>query len=109
MTPEEIEALRQQQQSEMMNADCPMPDPAWDYARIWKQVMQMQRCTNALVELLQQTENASPESERLVQLYLNVIRDNVNAALGSDRPSYLLDHSQSGIYRVDRDLPSTEI
>lgn len=87
----------------LLNADYPIPDPAWDYAGIWKQVMMLQRCSHALAELLAQTETASPESDRLVQLYLMAIRDNVNAALGDTHSPYLLDRSQGGVYRVERD------
>jgi ubiquitin-protein ligase len=68
----------------LLSADYPIPDPAWDYADIWKQVVTMQRSTTALAELLQQTENATPESDRLVNLYLTAIRDNVNTALGDN-------------------------
>jgi hypothetical protein len=53
-----------EQMQELLNADYPIPDPTWDYAAIWKQVVMMQRAANALAELLQQTENATPESDR---------------------------------------------
>lgn len=91
------------EQLERLSADYPIPDPAWDYADIWKQAVTLQRAANALVELLQQTEDATPESDRLVQFYLNTIRNNVNAAFGDSHTSYLLDQDQGGVYRVDRD------
>lgn len=91
------------QQLELLSTDYPIPDPAWDYAHIWKQVVMLQRCSHALIELLAQSENATSESDRLVDLYLTAIRDNANAALGDRASSYLLDHSQGGVYRVDSD------
>jgi hypothetical protein len=90
--------------NELLNADYPIPDPTWDYAGIWKSVVTMQRSVNALAELLQQTEDATPESDHLVKLYLQSIAENVNQALGVGSQTYLLDHNQEGgIYRVDGD------
>jgi hypothetical protein len=67
--------------NELLNADYPIPDPAWDYAAIWKQVVSLQRNANALAELLQQTEAATPESDRLVRQYLSAIAENATQAL----------------------------
>ncbi|MDX2242282.1 MAG: hypothetical protein NW224_16480 [Leptolyngbyaceae cyanobacterium bins.302] len=91
------------QKLELLSADYPIPDPTWDYADIWKQVVILQRCANALTELLAQTEEASPESDRLVRLYLSTMRDTVNHVLADNPSPYLLDHSQGGVYRVNRD------
>ena len=91
------------EQLELLSADYPTPDPDWSYATIWKQVVILQRCSHALADLLHQTEDATPESDRLVKLYLTAIRDNVNAALGHKPSPYLLDHVQDGVYRIDRD------
>ena len=91
------------EQLELLSADYPTPDPDWSYAAIWKQVVILQRCSHALTDLLQQTEDATPESDRLVNLYLTAIRDNVNAALGHNPSPYLLDHNQGGVYRIERD------
>jgi hypothetical protein len=60
-------------QLELLSADYPIPDPTWDYAGIWKQVVILQRGSRALMKLLQDTEDATPETDRLVRDYLSAI------------------------------------
>jgi len=91
------------EQLELLSADYPIPDPSWSYAAIWKQVVILQRCSHALADLLQQTEDATPESDRLVNLYLTAIRDNANAVLRHKPSPYLIDHNHGGVYRIERD------
>jgi hypothetical protein len=74
-------------QLELLSADYPIPDPTWDYAGIWKQVVTLQRCSHALAELLEQTEEATPETDRLVRDYLSAIATNAAQAQAALEPN----------------------
>lgn len=81
MTPEEIEARRQQQEDELMNADYPIPDPAWDYAAIWQDVWQLQQEASRLIREMQETEAATPESDAQIRERLKAIAAHANHIL----------------------------
>lgn len=50
------------------------PDPAWDYAQIWDYLGQMQTQLADIRAEIAQLENASPESDAMVQRRLQEIQ-----------------------------------
>lgn len=50
------------------------PDPAWDYAQIWDYLGQMQTQMAHIRTEIAQLENASPESDAMVQRRLQEIQ-----------------------------------
>lgn len=69
-----------EQMQQLLKSDYPVPDPTWDYAALWHHVMHLQRDIGALVQLLDQQENASPEADQLIRKYLDQICDRTIAA-----------------------------
>lgn len=67
-----------------------LPDPAWDYAQIWDYLRQIQIKLSALRAELANLEDASAESDRIVQQGLQEIQIlcfRAIANVASDPPS----------------------
>lgn len=54
--------------------DAHQPDPAWDYAQIWDYLKQMQAKLTALRTEIAKLEDASAESDAMVQQHLKEIQ-----------------------------------
>jgi hypothetical protein len=107
--PEPVIYNMTEQMQQLLNADYPIPDPAWDYAELWHHVMHLQRDISALVQLLTQQENASPEADQLIRKYLDQIGDSAIAAQHlppvsnqTATGSYILDGGDRGTYLINK-------
>jgi hypothetical protein len=69
------------QMQELLNAEYPISDPSWDYSQVWQNVMMMRDSITRLIDLLEQTENATPETDRQVRGYLLHIQGEAIASL----------------------------
>lgn len=76
--PPEVSDDLAEQYEGVLNADYPIPDPAWDYAHIWPNAIALQRQTQQLVAYLENQETASAESDQAVRDKLKAIAQLTN-------------------------------
>jgi hypothetical protein len=63
----------------LMNADYPIPDPAWDYDTVWLHTMKLQRSIALLSLFLQAQENATPEADERIRLAAITMQESLGA------------------------------
>lgn len=63
---------------EIMNADYPLPDPAWDYFEIYVDSQRSLVELQQLIQFMSTLENASPEADERIKGALDVIGQKLN-------------------------------
>jgi hypothetical protein len=65
-------------QDELMNADYPIPDPAWDYFTIYQNCQQARVALQDLIEFMSQFEDAYPDADAEIKVRLDAIGQQLN-------------------------------
>ncbi|QIR41703.1 hypothetical protein HCG51_33895 (plasmid) [Tolypothrix sp. PCC 7910] len=66
--------------NDLLNADYPIPDPAWDYAQIWQHTQQAAAQLQKLLAYMAEIENATPETDVEIKLQFDTIGQSLNTA-----------------------------
>jgi hypothetical protein len=68
-------------ETDLMNADYPIPDPAWDYSGIWHHAQEARQKLEKLLKYMADIEEATPESDRLLREQLESILTQIEGAI----------------------------
>ncbi|MBD2666692.1 hypothetical protein [Richelia sinica] len=66
--------------SELINADYPLPDPRWDYSQIWTHSQEAAAQLQELLTYMATIEDATPETDRKIKSQLDSIGQRLNTA-----------------------------
>ncbi|MBH8564463.1 hypothetical protein I8748_20135 [Nostoc sp. CENA67] len=66
--------------NDLLNADYPIPDPAWDYAQIWHHSQRVNAELQVLFQYMATIENATPEADAEIKAKLDSIGQQLNTA-----------------------------
>jgi hypothetical protein len=67
---------------DLLNADYPIPDPAWDYSQIWHHAQAAAAELRSLFSYMATVEDATPETDQQVKSQLDSIGQRLNLARG---------------------------
>jgi cytochrome c556 len=66
--------------NDLLNADYPIPDPAWDYSQIWHHSQEAAAELQKLLKYMASVEDATPESDAQIKSQLDSIGQRLNTA-----------------------------
>ncbi|MHC5822344.1 MAG: hypothetical protein ACYT04_42550 [Nostoc sp.] len=66
--------------NDLLNADYPIPDPAWDYCQIWHHSQTAAGELNKHLKYLATVEDAKPETDAQIKSQLDSIGQRLNSA-----------------------------
>jgi hypothetical protein len=66
--------------NDLLNADYPIPDPAWDYSQIWHHSQEAAAELRSLMSFMAEIENATPETDAQIKSQLDSIGQRLNSA-----------------------------
>lgn len=66
--------------NQLINADYPIPDPAWCYAQIWTHSQEAAAQLQQLLQYMGQLEDATPEADAEIKDKLDSIGQRLNTA-----------------------------
>jgi hypothetical protein len=66
--------------NDLLNADYPIPDPAWDYSQIWHHSQAAAVDLRSLLAYMAEIENATPETDAEIKSQLDSIGQRLNTA-----------------------------
>jgi len=67
---------------ELMNADYPIPDPAWDYSEVWHHAQATAAQLQSLLTYMAEIEDATAGIDEQIKSQLDSIGQRLNSARG---------------------------
>jgi hypothetical protein len=66
--------------NDLLNADYPIPDPAWDYSQIWHHAQAAATDLRSLLAYMAEIEDATPDTDAQIKSQLDTIGQRLNTA-----------------------------
>ncbi|MCG6135183.1 MAG: hypothetical protein MET45_11030 [Nostoc sp. LLA-1] len=72
--------MNNEELNNLLNADYPIPDPAWDYAQIWQYTQEAAAQLQKLLAYMAEIEDATPETDQEIKSQLDSVGQRLNTA-----------------------------
>lgn len=74
----DLQGRQRMNADELLNANYPIPDPAWDYNRIYHECQKAKQALEDLILYMSEFENASAESDIEIKVRLDAVGQQLN-------------------------------